>query len=607
MIAFVYRLISFCAYLNLCFSFVAAAQENSFIKGFEEFQKTESQIHYADSIRTANRALFNRLVAELKLKQGTLTVKQNLYLTYFMGYQKAIAGEIKAAIALLDKVIEQDEYQFVKYRAIITKVTIHSTSKNYTQGFLVLNNLLPELKVLEDKIIYPEALFAVASFYNRLSIYHLSQQYTQQLLDTKPSPRYVCLANMLYVESMFFLKELTMEKIDNAWVAQCQAIGENMAANFIHVIIAEFYLNENKPELALELLLQHLQSVKSTQYYLLISRFNSFIAQAYYALGNYRLAERYALMVIDKIAENHSSLSIVRASKILYQLNKDKGDLTKALSFHELYTIHDKLYNDDLNKRSFTYQIAEDNNREKNNQLIILFEQNKNLKLERTLHERTREKDQLLILSLMLIVAILAYWTYKSKLTQRKLKKMAEYDELTGILNRRCFNELADTAIKYCRQSGQPISLILFDLDEFKAINDTYGHQVGDWVLKNTIMTCQKLCRKNDIFGRFGGEEFTILLPGCDNDKAFELAESCRTVISEISTLETGYDFKISASFGICSSENGSYSLNEIVKAADEAMYHAKSSGRNRVSIYGIDMHNTAEEPCLNETVTTVE
>lgn len=602
------RLIFFCAYFLLCLSGRAVALNNTIISKYEQYNKIEQQIYLADKTRSSDRTSFNNIVAELKAKQALLTTEQGLYLIYFMGYQKAIAGEIKAAMALLDRVIEQDEYEFLKHRAIITKVNIFSTSKNYKQGFIVLNKLLPNLNEMKDDITYPQALFAVATFYNRLSIYHLSQQYIQLLLAINPSPQYVCFANMLYVKSAFFLKKLTMKNIDESRVAQCEAIGEIMAANFIHVVIAEFYLNEKEPLLALNLLLGQLESVKSTQYYLLISKFNSLIAQAYFSLGDASEAERYANMVINNIEEDHSSMSIVRASKILYQINRNKNNLAQALTFHELYMTHDKLYNDDLNKRSITYQIVEENNREKNLQIQILDEQNKNLKLEGILHERTREKDQLLILSLLLIVAILAYWTYKSKITQRQLKKMAEYDELTGILNRRCFNELSETAIKYCCQSGQPISLILFDLDEFKVINDTYGHQVGDWVLKNTITTCQELCRKNDIFGRFGGEEFTILLPGCDHDKAFELAEACRSVISQISTIETGFDFNISASFGICSCDNGSYTLNEFIKAADEAMYHAKCSGRNRVSIYGVDMpKSTTADAHHEETLTTSE
>ncbi|WDD97018.1 GGDEF domain-containing protein [Thalassomonas actiniarum] len=601
------RISSFCTYILLCLCFESAAQKNYFIDRFEQYREIERLIYQADKQRTLDRKLFNSIVAKLRTKQALLSQEQALYLAYFMGYQKVIGGDVQAALTLLNKVIKQDEYTVLKHRAIITKVNIYSTSENYSEGFTVLNKLLPQLNEMKGKTSYPDALFAVANFYNRLSIYHLSQQYASKLQASNPSLRHMCLANMLTVESNFFLKQLTVEGIKNINVSHCETVGETMASNFIYVIIAELYLNENKPQLALDLLLRQLPSVKRTEYYLLISRFNSFIAQAYFDLGNFAEAERYANMVIERIRADHSSMSIVRASKILYQINRKNNNLALALKYHELYMAHDKLYNDDLNKRSITYQIAEENNQQKNLRIKLLDEQNRRLLLEKVLNERTREKDQLLILSLMLIVAILAYWTYKSKLTQRRLKKMAEYDELTGILNRRCFNELSDTAIKYCHQSGQPISLILFDLDEFKAINDTYGHQVGDWVLKNTIMTCQKLCRKNDIFGRFGGEEFTILLPGCDNDKAYELAESCRSVISEISTVETGYNFKISASFGICSSENGSYSLNEIVKAADEAMYHAKSSGRNRVSIYGIDMPNTVEEPCLSETATTLD
>ena len=244
--------------------------------------------------------------------------------------------------------------------------------------------------------------------------------------------------------------------------------------------------------------------------------------------------------------------------------------------------------NDDLNKRSISYQIAQKEVKEKIHEISLLDQKNKVLELENQIIESAAEKKQILISLLVIAVLSLVCWGALTKRAQYRLKDRAEHDELTGIFNRYYFNELASSSLKYCAKTEQDVSLILFDLDNFKKINDTYGHTVGDWVLVKTIQTCKKLCRKNDIIGRFGGEEFTILLPGCNEKKALQLAEKYRQAIFDISTRETGYDFQISASFGICPTLTESNTLQEVIKAADQAMYNAKRSGRNQVCLYGV-------------------
>ena len=124
------------------------------------------------------------------------------------------------------------------------------------------------------------------------------------------------------------------------------------------------------------------------------------------------------------------------------------------------------------------------------------------------------------------------------------------------------------------------------DLDYFKQINDKYGHAAGDWALRRTVEVCRNFLRSDDVFGRIGGEEFAILLPNCQSDKAYLVADICRDAIYQIDTEASGYSFKLSASFGIASTQISGYHLTKLVEDADTAMYQAKQQGRNRVQVF---------------------
>lgn len=158
-------------------------------------------------------------------------------------------------------------------------------------------------------------------------------------------------------------------------------------------------------------------------------------------------------------------------------------------------------------------------------------------------------------------------------------------DALTGIHNRRSILELLDREIARTRRHGPPLSVLLLDLDHFKAINDTRGHPTGDRVLQHTAAVLQKTIRQCDAVGRFGGEEFLLLLPDTTLEGAKALAERCRERLAgEIIADDQGQPFNISGSFGLACNEH-CYELaaGVLIKAADEALYRAKHGGRNRV------------------------
>lgn len=172
--------------------------------------------------------------------------------------------------------------------------------------------------------------------------------------------------------------------------------------------------------------------------------------------------------------------------------------------------------------------------------------------------------------------------------TQQALQIQATHDGLTGLWNRRAIMDLLDQELGRCFRSHTPVAIIMADLDHFKQINDTYGHMAGDDVLREASQRIGPNLRNYDAVGRYGGEEFLIVLPGCSSTDALRIAERIRESIA-VSPVETStVNIPITMSLGLAVTDGATKidiesQKRALVHAADEALYIAKRAGRNRV------------------------
>ncbi len=190
----------------------------------------------------------------------------------------------------------------------------------------------------------------------------------------------------------------------------------------------------------------------------------------------------------------------------------------------------------------------------------------------------------ILLLTLLYLIFVAASFYYIK--SQVKFETLANIDPLTLIYNRYKFLELAGLEIEKFRRYGRPLSIILFDLDFFKKVNDNYGHTTGDYVLRTVSQIINKNKRNSDLFARWGGEEFILLLPETPLPEALAVAERLRKSLAD-------YDFdkchQVTASFGVAELESSDESLDAIIEKVDLALYKAKKNGRNRVEKYRAD------------------
>jgi diguanylate cyclase (GGDEF)-like protein len=169
----------------------------------------------------------------------------------------------------------------------------------------------------------------------------------------------------------------------------------------------------------------------------------------------------------------------------------------------------------------------------------------------------------------------------------RQLHDLASHDPLTQVLNAGAYYRACDQQIHANQRASQPFAVLFIDLDHFKHINDTYGHAVGDDVLRTVAQTLKNNVRRSDMVGRIGGEEFSVFLPNTQVLGAQQLAEILRVAVESIHIDVDGVRLKITASIGVAAKRSEHESMQAIQQHADEAMYEAKRAGRNRVSTFG--------------------
>jgi len=169
-------------------------------------------------------------------------------------------------------------------------------------------------------------------------------------------------------------------------------------------------------------------------------------------------------------------------------------------------------------------------------------------------------------------------------LYHEEIYRMTIQDGLTDIANKRHLMDYLDKELARARRHGRKLSVVMFDIDHFKDINDRYGHLTGDYVLKDLAAMLKKRIRKEELFARYGGEEFVVVLPEASREESVEFAEIVRKLVQKHPFEFENQPISVTVSVGIASVTDKTQSVQDLLKEADENMYRAKKEGRNRVA-----------------------
>ncbi|HEX5869543.1 MAG TPA: diguanylate cyclase, partial [Longimicrobium sp.] len=198
---------------------------------------------------------------------------------------------------------------------------------------------------------------------------------------------------------------------------------------------------------------------------------------------------------------------------------------------------------------------------------------------------RIRRLQTVIIALSVLIMGILAVLVARHVSSARLLRTMAMTDELTRLPNRRHLLSVAHARLADAKRSDKPVSILALDVDHFKRINDTFGHDAGDAVLRRVAQTCRAALRHDDVIGRTGGEEFVVVLPPADADRAMEIAERLRAAVEGLDWAEVDPALRVTVSVGVAERASVDDDFAALSRRADDSLYRAKKLGRNRVDL----------------------
>ncbi|SHL60544.1 diguanylate cyclase (GGDEF) domain-containing protein [Rhodanobacter sp. OK091] len=540
----------------------------------------------ADSIKTSDHPEFLQLMGRLDGEATKLSSQQQLYLRYLKAWEAGYQGDYETATPLLNAVIAESMDATLRFRAGTTLVNNLVIGSRYEDAFARVSQLLDQLPQIVDTNARIQALGTAGFLYNEAGQYDLGQHYASQMLSENLNDEGSCKGRFLQAQSLYQSgKFTTLDKQPGDAIAACNKASEFIFANTIRFYVASFDIQHGHSSAAIKLLQENYADVRRIGYPELISDFDSSLAQAYWNEGDIALAKQYAQAAVDDGVKHEFTKSLTSAYELLYLIAKKQGDLDAALIYHEKYMAADKGYLNDVSAKALAFQTVRQQVVAKKLQIDALNKQNQILQLQQSLDKKASETSRLYILLLLVVLAFIAFWTYRIKRSQLRFMKLARRDGLTGIFNRQHFVSSAELQLQYCKKSGRQACLVLIDLDHFKVVNDTHGHAVGDRVLKRAVEACEQHLRSTDIFGRLGGEEFGIVLPECTLDQAVNRAEQIRVAIATAVTDDDMPGIPISASFGVATIARSGYELRQLLIHADDGLYLAKREGRNRVSV----------------------
>ena len=550
----------------------------------------------ADAARLTDYAQFTRLLQSLQARAQQLSGHEREALEYLQGWNSAYKGDYPSALAQLGKLADSASDLTVQFRATTTIVNLSTLARRYEEAFSRLNHLLEMLPRIADGDAREQALQVAAYTYVEVGQYDLTLRYSQMLIDENWAGRGECKGGELQVEALNRNGRLTSDAPLKAAIASCEKLaGGKLFAAAIRTFAAQFYIAHERYDDALAVLEERYAEVVRSKYGRLISGYDSLLAQAYEKQGRQALAQQFARASVQNSVANEYTEPLVNAYATLYELAKAHGDYKSALAYHEQYALADKAYLTDVSARHLAYQKISHENLANKLQLDALNRENRVLQLQRELTAKAVEASRLYIALLGLCVVFIGFWAYRTKRSQLHFMTLSRLDGLTGISNRPHFMELAQKALDSGREHGkanaagrvrEDTCIALCDLDHFKAINDKHGHATGDYVLRRVVSACKPYMRPNDVFGRFGGEEFGFLFPACEPGEARRRSEELRQAIANITTRQDALEMTVSASFGVASTRGSGMQLRQLLAHADAALYEAKRAGRNRVVVH---------------------
>lgn len=546
----------------------------------------QALLERADAVRSSDPAQFESLLTKLESAKTQATPAQREHIRLLRVYFTAVRGQLGDAAEQSAALFGAARDPQIRFRAGMLAANTAVIARDIPVALRHLDQALAQMDAVADPHIREDGRIVAATVYNLAGRYREGLDHARGVAASALSEKSLCVARHLEVEALLNLKQPASDAHVQRAIRHCQKQGDLIATGLLRRDLATRWAGEGRTADALALLERHWGDFEATGYPTLIALTHAMIADYRLQHGDVAGARAQAERAHAMQQVEPHSLPIITAHRVLYEVAKRRGDLATALVEHEHYAAADKARLDEIKAREVAIQLGRLELTAKNQAIALLNERNQVLQLQQQVARTDMWNARLGIALLAVFALALAAWGWRGRQLQARLRALAQVDPLTGVANRRHFRERADALLARTAQRGRPVSLVMFDLDHFKRVNDCFGHAAGDRLLVEVARAVQRHCRPGDVLGRLGGEEFAVLLADCDLERARAIGQAMRDAIAAIDTRAIGCPLPISASFGCASSTLSGPGFEVLATHADTAMYRAKAGGRNRVAVH---------------------
>ncbi|GFD87789.1 GGDEF domain-containing protein [Tenacibaculum sp. KUL152] len=545
----------------------------------------ENLFDIANRVKSSDIEAFEATVDDIRSRASQLSREQFNHLEYLTGYLYGFKGKPKLAVSHYYNAYNNTQDLDLKVITLMSIVNYRGISRDFHTGYIEAEELFSIINSASDKVRL-NANFVLAIFYNLADDNQSSRKIIRQVSFADLDLRQQCIyrSTLLEAEHKLGLIE-TIEDYERA-IETCQNANELILVGMSTLLKSKSLVDSGNINNAAALLQSSEQIFVSSRYPIIIAEFYASYASLLLQLNSTESSISLALKALEQTSLMQASQPRVQAYKTLAEAYEQYGQLDESLKYYKLYAEAEKAFLDETKAKQLAIQQAKIESIEKTNQIALLDKENAVLKAEARAGKEEQLNAQLTAGMLALLALATLMWAYKNRRMHLILRHKAQTDQLTKIANRSHFSAESEQLLKQRKLVKTPVAFIIFDLDFFKQVNDNHGHIVGDWVLTNAVQAVKPLLRATDKFGRMGGEEFAIMLAGCDAQQAMAVAEDCRQAIEAMDCSRSGAAFNVTASFGVADSTQCGYNFDKLYGCADEALYQSKHAGRNRVYLY---------------------
>lgn len=537
-----------------------------------------------EALRNQDHLRFAQQLERIHRESPALTTAQQWHLRYLDALEASLEGKFTTAEQPLRDVINRSRDPILAAKASALLMNNLALAHRYQDAFVLANRLTIDLPTIQDKPARFQVLGYLSQMLNLAGQTDLATKYAHMMGETIPAGMDSCYPRAMLVAALWNAKQLSSSDPDlRKAVDVCEKARKPIVANTVQLTLSSRYLEERKPEKALALLKQIEPSIRINHYYPHTLSAQTQRAEAYEQLGQLDDARKAALAAIAMASPDEINDYLAVAYEVLYRISKRQGDPGAALRYYENYVAQNKGSIDDAAAQALAYQTIQQRVLTRKLETEELSKKNSILTLQQALDTKAAETSRIYITLLIILLSAIMLWLFRTTRLQMRFKHLASHDGLTGILNHQHFMSEAERILRLSEKKLVNVSLISIDLDHFKQVNDTYGHAMGDEVLRQAVQVCKSQLRASDVFGRLGGEEFGILLQDCSRDHAKSIAHCIRKAISEAAIERNDVTVRISTSVGLACTTSSGYGLRRLCTDADAALYRAKRGGRNRV------------------------